>query len=41
MADFEADAIQRKAVWDSFTKLMTYGSIACIVVIVFLGLVTL
>ncbi len=41
MANFEADAIERKAIWDRFTKLLTYGSVSCIVVIVFLALVTL
>ena len=39
--DFKADAIERKAGWIGFTKFMTYGTIAAILVLVFLGLVTL
>ena len=41
MVDFDADAAERQAGWVHFTKLMTWGTVVCVVTLVFLALITL
>jgi len=41
MVDFEADAAQRKAGWDGFVKAVTISSVAIVIVLVLLALITL
>jgi hypothetical protein len=38
MVDFEADAAVRKAGWDSFTKFVTYSSVAIVITLVLMAL---
>lgn len=38
MVDFDADAAERKAGWIGFTKLLTYSTVACVIVLVLLAL---
>ena len=41
MVDFDADAAERQAGWMHFTKLLTWGTVACIATLVLLALITL
>lgn len=38
MADFEADAAERRAGWEGFTKLMTVSSVGVTVVLVLMAI---